>query len=243
MSFIMGKSDNMSYEKAQITLLEIGQMQINLTDDPEAMELVLSNMRHMWNSLPEKFRIDDMQLFDFMLKLYPPACAEQKRALEMHVRTTVSMGGLMPPYDAIAETIMTAVLKQRLNTPNTTLFTGPPGEGSNNNNRGDHGGDYEKCLNCGGDHPSWKCDKQCATCNTSYCGAPVGKHDLCPCTKPEMPPRTEVMNFEGKPIPEHLYNKLKVFHDLQQKAKGVSMGTTLVTTKDYNSVWDLATRC
>ena len=243
MSFIMGKSDNMSYEKAQITLLEIGQMQINLTDDPEAMELVLSNMRHMWNSLPEKFRIDDMQLFDFMLNLYPPACAEQKRALEMHVRTTVSMGGLMPPYDAIAETIMTAVLKQRLDTPNTTLFTGPPGEGSNNNNRGDHGGDYEKCLNCGGDHPSRKCDKQCATCNTSYCGAPVGKHDLCPCTKPEMPPRNEVMNFEGKPIPEHLYNKLKVFHDLQQKAKGVSMGTTLVTTKDYSSVWDLATRC
>jgi hypothetical protein len=64
MSFIMGKSDNMSYEKAQITLLEIGQMQINLNDDPEAIKLVLSNMRHMWNSLPEKFGIDEMQLFD-----------------------------------------------------------------------------------------------------------------------------------------------------------------------------------
>ena len=44
MSFIMGKSDNMSYEKAQITLLEIGQMQINLNDDPEAIKLVLSNI-------------------------------------------------------------------------------------------------------------------------------------------------------------------------------------------------------
>ena len=44
----MGKTDNMSYEKAQLTLMEIGQMQINLTDEPEAMELVLSNMRHMW---------------------------------------------------------------------------------------------------------------------------------------------------------------------------------------------------
>ncbi len=69
MGFIMGKTDNMSYEKAQITLLELGQMQINLTDEPEAMELVLSNMRHKWNSLPEKYRVDDMQLFDYMLKL------------------------------------------------------------------------------------------------------------------------------------------------------------------------------
>ena len=36
MSFIMGKTDNMSYEKAQLTLLEIGQMQININDEPEA---------------------------------------------------------------------------------------------------------------------------------------------------------------------------------------------------------------
>ena len=136
MGFIMGKTDNMSYEKAQLTLLEIGQMQINLTDEPEAMELVLSNMRHKWNSLPEKYRVDDMQLFDFMLKLYPPACDNEKRALEMHVRTSVSMGGTMPPYDAVAETIMKAILKKQLEAPATTLYTG----GDNRNNGGGRGG-------------------------------------------------------------------------------------------------------
>ena len=36
MNFIMGKSNDMSYEKAQLTLLEIGQMQININDEPEA---------------------------------------------------------------------------------------------------------------------------------------------------------------------------------------------------------------
>jgi len=39
----------------------------------------------------------------------------------MHVRTTVSMGGSMPPYEAVAETIMTAVLKKQLEAPATTL--------------------------------------------------------------------------------------------------------------------------
>ena len=93
-------------------------------------------MRHMWNSLPEKFRVDEMQLFDFMLKLYPPACDDQKKALEMHVRTTVAMGGSMPPYEAITETIMTAVLKRRLEQPATTLYTG----GDNCNDGGGRGG-------------------------------------------------------------------------------------------------------
>jgi hypothetical protein len=90
----------------------------------------------MWNSLPEKFRVDEMQLFDFMLKLYPPACDDQKKALEMHVRTTVAMGGSMPPYEAITETIMTAVLKRRLEQPATTLYTG----GDNCNDGGGRGG-------------------------------------------------------------------------------------------------------
>ena len=124
-----------------------------------------------WNSLPEKYRIDDMQLFDYMLKLYPPACDNEKRALEMHVRTSVSMGGTMPPYDAVAETIMKAILKKQLEAPATTLYTG----GDNNNNGGGRGGrgggsgggrgGYGRgggtrafqCHNCGGNHTSGSC--------------------------------------------------------------------------------------
>ena len=237
MGFIMGKTDNMSYEKAQLTLLEIGQMQINLTDEPEAMELVLSNMRHKWNSLPEKYRVDDMQLFDFMLKLYPPACDNEKKALEMHVRTSVSMGGTMPPYDAVAETIMKAILKKQLEAPATTLYTG----GDNRNNGGGRGGrgggngggrgGYGRgggtrafqCHNCGGNHTSGSCPTKCATCEFAFCGS-KGDAAKCPCKLTTFP--AQLLNFKGYPIPHHLYEKVKEVH----KAKGgAPAGTTLVT--------------
>ena len=54
----------------------------------------------------------------------------------------------------------------------------------------------------------WKCPKECSTCNTSYCGTPDQEPDQCPCAKSEMPPRSEIKNVDGKPIPEHLYRKL-----------------------------------
>lgn len=82
----------------------------------------------------------------------------------------------------------------------------------------------------------WKCPKECSTCNTSYCGTPDQEPDQCPCAKSEMPPRSEIKNVDGKPIPEHLYRKLVWTYGMLQKNKGTP---SLITTDVWGDlrVW------
>ena len=234
---IIKQGTNMTCDMAKVRLMEIDGMKIGLNDTPEDMEITCNELQSKWNSIPEQYRGHPYLLYEKLLNLYPTVCADDKRSLQTNINTLQTMGLQMPTYEQIGQGIITSIIKFRLETP-IALWAGGGGGGGGGGRGGDGGKEYDnKCLNCGSkEHPSWKCPKECATCNNSYCGAPEGKPDLCPCAKTEMPPREEITNVNGKPIPEHLYNKLVWTHDMLQKNKGPK-ALSLITGRWGSGDW------
>ena len=224
LQYITSAAMSMTHSEAQVELMELKNKKICVNESAEEMRAKCADLRTKWLAIPEKFRGPEEGLCDALINLIPSACEEYKHTLVVQLDTRRGMDDPMPSYEALARTVVAGVIRYRLehetNNINMTLAAG-------------YGENY-KCYNCGGDHKSWECSKKCTICETNFCGAPKGEPDKCPCNKKEMPPKDQVKNYNGKPIPEKLYTQLVATHQrLQKKATGE---TTLMLTDTWGGL-------
>lgn len=181
---------------------KIKALRVDLEDAPEVVVNKLSGARRLHMRKPEGFRGGEATIEGVLLNLLPQQCDPWKTHYKQMIDGNASLYGTpRPKYDALVVAIQAAVLSAQIMSHESkvaghALLVG-------------HRGGPRACLNCKStEHETTECDKTCTAgpgCKRVYCGFNVT--GVCPIKSGVFPER--IMNAAGRPIPLHLYLKVK----------------------------------